>query len=258
MSTIEFQKYQGTGNDFVMIDDRQEVFDLDDHHLVAQLCDRKFGIGADGLIIVRNHGSADFKMVYYNSDGHLTSLCGNGSRCAVKFAQTLGLVEGPCSFETSEGILNANIVGELVHIQMPDVHKIETFEDHYFLNTGSPHHICKVADVEQYDVYNEGKKIRYGAPYHETGSNVNFMEPKGSSQIFVRTYERGVEDETLSCGTGVTAAALVQGLLGESSPINVQTLGGHLQISFEKENGGFKNVFLIGPAEKVFAGSITL
>jgi len=258
METLEFFKYQGTGNDFVMIDDRKATFSLNDHELIAHLCHRKFGIGADGLILIRHHAEADFEMIYYNADGYLTSLCGNGSRCAVKFADQLGIVKKQCRFMTIEGILDAKIDNDLVHIKMPDVNKIEIHKDHYFLHTGSPHHICFVEDVEKHDVFHEGRKIRNGAPYFEEGSNVNFVQSFSNSEIFVRTYERGVENETLSCGTGVTAAALAQSLQGHPSPINVKTLGGNLQISFESKNKGFKNIFLIGPAVNVFKGTISI
>ena len=259
MNTIEFFKYQGTGNDFVMIDDRSETFDLNNHKLIAHLCHRKFGIGADGLILIRNHDGADFEMIYYNADGHLASLCGNGSRCAVQFAHKLGMITNQCSFMTVEGILDAKTENGLVHLKMPDVNNIESHEQHYFLNTGSPHHICFVNNIESHDVFNHGKKIRNGPPYYEEGTNVNFVKSISEDQIFVRTYERGVEDETLSCGTGVTAAALVQGLKGAKSPIKVKTLGGDLQISFEREvDNNFKNIHLIGPAEKVFSGKISI
>lgn len=258
MSKIQFFKFQGTGNDFVMIDDRNETFGLDDHQLIAHLCHRKFGIGADGLILIRNHKKADFEMIYYNADGYLTSLCGNGSRCAVKFASQLGVIKDRCNFMTVEGILEAKIDNDLVHIKMPDVDTVETHKDHYFLYTGSPHHICFVDELDKYDVFHEGRSIRNGAPYFEKGSNVNFVQKLDKSKIFVRTYERGVENETLSCGTGVTAAALVGGLEGASSPISVKTLGGDLQISFDKQGNGFKNVFLIGPAVNVFQGEFSI
>ena len=258
MRNQAFYKFQGTGNDFVMIDDRSEQFDLQDHELIAKICHRKFGIGADGLILIRNHKSADFEMVYYNADGYLTSLCGNGSRCAVKFAHHLGIVKDQCSFMTVEGILDAKIAGELIHIKMPDVENVEAHPGHFFLHTGSPHHVCFVNDVEKYDVFHEGRKIRHAAPYLEEGSNVNFVESINDSNIFVRTYERGVEDETLSCGTGVTAAALVRGAQGYHSPITVKTLGGELRISFEKRGGGFHQIYLIGPAEQVFEGIIQI
>lgn len=259
MRTIIFHKYQGTGNDFIMIDDRSQKFDLKDHALIAQLCHRKFGIGADGLILIRNHVEADFEMIYYNADGYLTSLCGNGSRCAVKFAHQLGMLGKSCRFMTVEGILNAKIDGNLVHIKMPDVKDVEVYDDHYFLNTGSPHHICYVNDVEKVDVFHEGRKIRKGAPYLEKGTNVNFIQSLGDSHIFVRTYERGVEDETLSCGTGVTASALVEGLKGAKSPVDVKTPGGDLRIRFEKKpDGSFTDIYLIGPAEKVFSGEFII
>ncbi len=255
MTSLVFFKYQGTGNDFIMIDDRQETFELNNHILIAQLCNRRFGIGADGLILLRNHKEADFEMIYYNADGYLTSLCGNGSRCAVQFASHLGLVNNSCRFMTVQGILSATLSDDLVEINMPDVQMVENHPDHYFLNTGSPHHVCYVNDVTNYDVFNSGRKIRNGAPYFKEGSNVNFVEQLDASSIFVRTYERGVEDETLSCGTGVIAAALTLSLKGGVSPVSVQTPGGKLSISFEKDaTGGFKNVRLKGPAERVFEG----
>jgi len=255
MRSLPFSKYQGTGNDFIMIDDRKETFELDNNTFIAHLCHRRFGIGADGLILLRNHKKADFEMIYYNADGFLTTLCGNGSRCAVQFAQDLGLVNNTCSFMTVQGLLTASILDDLVEINMPDVKSVETYEDHYFLHTGSPHHVCYVNDVKSYDVFNTGRNIRYGAPYFNEGSNVNFVEKLDAHKIFVRTYERGVEDETLSCGTGVTAAALVHSLKGGVSPIQVQTPGGDLTISFEKgTSGGFKNIRLKGPAVRVFEG----
>jgi diaminopimelate epimerase len=255
MSSLAFFKYQGTGNDFIMIDDRGETFELTNHAFIAQLCNRRFGIGADGLILLRNHKEADFEMIYYNADGHLTTLCGNGSRCAVQFASHLGIIDKSCRFMTVQGILSATLSDGLVEITMPDVKSVENHPDHYFLNTGSPHHVCYVNDVKNYDVFNSGRKIRNGAPYFKEGSNVNFVESMDKNTIFVRTYERGVEDETLSCGTGVTAAALVHSFNGGISPVQVQTPGGNLTISFEKEaNGNFNNVRLKGPAERVFEG----
>lgn len=257
MANIEFFKYQGTGNDFVMIDDRAETFDLNDHQLIAHLCHRKFGVGADGLILIRNHNEVDFEMIYYNADGYLTSLCGNGSRCAVMFANKLGVIKDHCQFMTVEGVLEAKIEQGHVYLKMPNVDQLEVFKDHFFLNTGSPHHICFVDEIEHYDVFHQGKKIRNGAPYYEEGANVNFVKNLSEDTIFVRTYERGVENETLSCGTGVTAAALVQGFKGASSPIHVKTRGGNLQISFKKDSDNkFSDIYLIGPVEMVFNGEI--
>ena len=255
METITFYKYQGTGNDFIMIDDRQKKFDLQAHDLIARMCDRRFGIGADGLILIRHHPEADFEMIYFNADGHQTSLCGNGSRCTVSFAQFLGIIKPRYRFMTIEGMLEAKIENELVHIKMPEVSEVDIFDDHYFLNTGSPHHICMVNDIEKYDVFHEGRKIRNGAPYFQEGTNVNFVKSLSADQIYVRTYERGVEDETLSCGTGVTASALAASLQGASSPLNIKTKGGDLQVSFEKSaDNSFRNIYLIGPAKRVFEG----
>lgn len=203
---LEFSKYQGTGNDFVMIDDRSGQFNMLDDQRIAALCHRKFGIGADGLILIRNHAEADFEMVYFNSDGKPTSLCGNGSRCAVKYSSALGIIDREAHFMTSEGILYAFVEDDLVHLRMPDVDRVNVVEDGFFLNTGSPHHICFVnEDLDQLDVFHDGRSIRYSAPYKKGGTNVNFVQPMGDNALFVRTYERGVEDETLSCGTGVTA-----------------------------------------------------
>lgn len=254
MIEIEFHKYQGTGNDFIMIDDRSKNFSVQDQDLIAHLCHRRFGIGADGLILVRNHVEADFEMIYFNADGCLTSLCGNGSRCSVKFANELGIADRHCRFATVEGILDAKMDADLIYVKMPDVKRIEDHESYFFLHTGSPHHVCFVQNVEKINVFEEGRKIRYGAPYFDEGSNVNFVERTGDSEIHVRTYERGVENETLSCGTGVIASALVQALKGAVSPVKVKTPGGELSIRFERTGDRFENVFLCGPAEKVFSG----
>ena len=260
MNTIEFYKYQGTGNDFVMIDDRNERFDIDAHELIAKLCDRKFGIGADGLILIRTHHTADFEMVYYNADGYQTSLCGNGSRCAVHFAAFLGMLEDECTFQTIEGILRAKISGDQVEIKMPDVKGLEHVSHDYYLHTGSPHYVQFVEDIEKFDVYTQGNRIRNSDPYKGDGVNVNFVETIDAGRIFVRTYERGVENETYSCGTGVTAAAIVYGNLNGLSNINIKTRGGDLQVNFQpdNENGGFCNVFLKGPAQRVFKGGIDI
>ncbi len=260
MNTINFYKYQGTGNDFVMIDDREESFDINAHQLIAKLCDRKFGIGADGLILIRNHTSADFEMVYYNADGYQTSLCGNGSRCAVHFAAFLGMFEDQCTFQTIEGLLKAKIEEELVEINMPDVASMESISDDYFLNTGSPHYVQFVNNVEKFDVYHQGNKIRNSDPYKKEGVNVNFVELVDENKIFVRTYERGVEDETFSCGTGVTASAIAFGSKKGVNNVHIKTLGGDLQVQFQSDqkNGGFCNVFLKGPAVMVFKGEIKI
>lgn len=256
---VTFYKYQGTGNDFVLIDDRKGSFDIEAHKLIKKICDRKFGIGADGLILIRNHDKADFEMVYFNADGYQTSLCGNGSRCAVKFAKELGIINESCSFQTIEGILNASIEDDNIFINMPDVKHIEEFDGDFYLNTGSPHYIRFVENLDKYDVYSEGKKIRYSEKYKSSGgTNANFLETEDNSSISVRTYERGVENETYSCGTGVTAAAIVYGKLKNINKVQVKTLGGELSVMFDNVNGEYKNVFLKGPAVFVFKGEIDI
>ena len=253
---IPFHKYQGTGNDFIMIDDRENKFPDTDLGLVSRLCDRRFGIGADGLILIRNHKGLDFDMIYFNSDG-TQSLCGNGSRCAVKFAHAAGICGKEARFHTIEGNLTAKIEGSEVHLKMPDVDGVKHVGPDLFINTGSPHYIRYVKDVKHFDVFQEGRAIRYSGLYGERGTNVDFVETSGPDEIFVRTYERGVENETLSCGTGVTACALAHGTMGHTSPVTVHTPGGKLTVSFRKSgDGGFTDIYLIGPAEKVFEGSV--
>jgi len=253
-----FYKYQGTGNDFVMIDNRQETFNKEDIKQIAFLCDRRFGIGADGLILLENHPTLDFRMVYYNADGNESTMCGNGGRCLVAFAKQLGVINDKAVFEAIDGLHHASIENNIVRLQMQDVAIVEKHPQHVFLNTGSPHHVQFEAEIENFDIKTKGAKIRYGAPYNETGSNVNFVK-KISDHIFaVRTYERGVEDETLSCGTGVTAVALAMHALKETDKniITLKVQGGELQVSFSVENGSYKNIWLIGPATFVFKGTI--
>lgn len=257
--TLTFYKYQGTGNDFVMIDNRQQIFDKDNTKLVAFLCDRKFGIGADGLILLENHPEVDFKMVYYNADGNQSTMCGNGGRCLVAFAEFLQVVKHETTFEAIDGLHYAKIQDNLVHLQMKDVDSIDTFDTHQFLDTGSPHHVQFVKEIANFDVKTEGAKIRYGQPYNQAGTNVNFVQQENEDTFTVRTYERGVEDETLSCGTGATAVAIAMHDSGKStaSQLNLNVPGGQLKVSFKKDNDTYKKVMLIGPATQVFKGTIT-
>lgn len=253
--TVEFYKYQGTGNDFIMIDNRDGHFEHDTT-LVAQLCDRKMGIGADGLILIQDFVGHDFEMVYFNADGS-QSLCGNGSRCAVNFAKFLGIIEDNTSFQTIDGIYTAKVNEEIVHLQMKDQSAPEKHEEHYFLNNGSPHHIMFLENADTAPVFKQGRTIRNLEQYKPGGTNVNFVQINNQHEVFVRTYERGVEDETLSCGTGITASCLAAADKGLMSPIKVKALGGELQVEFEKtKTGTFQNIWLIGPAKQVFKGTV--
>ncbi len=258
---ITFYKYQGTGNDFVIIDNRQSVLSKNNTKLFATLCDRKFGIGADGLMLLElpTHEEDDFTMVYYNADGNESSMCGNGGRCLVAFAAFLGVIENSATFTAIDGKHHAEIKNGLVHLQMQDITTIEDHESYLFLDTGSPHHVTVVEDLPNYDVYAAGKKIRNGAPYYEAGSNVNFVEKINDQRFGVRTYERGVEDETLSCGTGVTAVALSMHHTKQTphEEIAIETLGGELKVTFQNTAKGYEKVYLIGPAEQVFKGQIS-
>lgn len=252
-----FYKYQGTGNDFVMIDNRDDSFPKNNTDLVARLCDRRFGIGADGLILLENDSETDFRMVYYNSDGNQSSMCGNGGRCIVAFAKKLGIIQNKTTFIATDGLHFATIKNDIVSLQMKDVDEVNVFENHVFLDTGSPHHVVLVSDLDNLDVKTEGAKIRYSDLYGKAGSNVNFVKEIGENSFAVRTYERGVEDETLSCGTGVTAVAIAMEMLKKvtSNEIRVKVIGGDLTISFNKGKI-YTDVFLTGKAEYVFEGKI--
>lgn len=254
---MRFYKYQGTGNDFVIIDNRDNSFPKEDTKLVAKLCDRRFGIGADGLILLENASEADFRMVYYNSDGNQSSMCGNGGRCIVAFAKKLGIITNKTTFIATDGLHFATIENDVVSLQMKDVDTIKTADNYVFLDTGSPHHIVLVDDLKNLDVKTEGAKIRYSDLYGKEGSNVNFVKQTDENTFAIRTYERGVENETFSCGTGATAVAIAMNELGKttSTKIHIKAQGGNLKISFNKDNV-YKNVFLIGKAVLVFEGKV--
>ena len=254
---IPFYKYQGTGNDFVMIDNRDLHFEQENTELVNRLCDRRFGIGADGLILLNPSEDYDFTMVYYNADGNEGTMCGNGGRCLVAFAHDLGVIQNETTFDAIDGLHKATIENGLVNLQMIDVSEIEINSGHAFLNTGSPHHVQLVENIGAYDVYANGKNIRYGAPYFEEGTNVNFTEAINENTFRVRTYERGVENETLACGTGVTAVAIAmfEQNFTQSQQVKLLVEGGELEVSFHKNGNSFQDVFLKGPAKFVFKGT---
>ena len=233
---------------------------------IISICDRRFGVGADGLMLIEKHPSANFNLRYFNSDGS-QSLCGNGSRAAVSLAASLGLVNGQAKFEAFDGIHDAEILEDgNIRLRMNDVREIKRMNEDYFVNTGSPHYIRFVSDVRNHPVFDEGRQIRTRDTFSPGGTNVNFVEKTDQNTIFVRTYERGVENETLSCGTGVTAAALASSYHGLTSPVTVKTLGGVLQVEFSSRQSDrpagqadtFHDIYLIGPAKLVFEGDLEL
>jgi diaminopimelate epimerase len=251
---VEFFKYQGTGNDFILIDDRSDTFNINDKDLILSLCERRFGIGADGLIILRNHNTLDFEMIYFNSDGNQSSMCGNGGRCIVSFAIMLGIVKDKTQFMAIDGVHKAKIINNDVYLQMNDVTHINSYGDGIVLDTGSPHYVKMVDSFDLFDVYKEGKRIRSSDPYKIDGINVNFVVH--DTNINVRTYERGVEDETFSCGTGVVATVIAMHYTKyiEDTIIDVYTRGGVLSVSFEEFNGLYRNIWLSGEVNMVYAG----
>jgi len=252
---LNFYKYHGAGNDFILIDNRQDNLSKNDTKLIQRLCDRHFGIGADGLILLERDASVDFNMLYFNADGKPGSMCGNGGRCAVAFARFLGIIREEAAFKAAGVRYHATINGENIRLHMQDVSEIETHDGHWFVDTGSPHHIELVKELGKIDVKTLGAKLRYET-YGRTGSNINFVAQRSASSFEVRTYERGVEDETLSCGTGVTAVALAMHFAGktDAKKVEVSTRGGTLEVQFEGDEKGYYNIQLIGPAEQVFKG----
>ncbi len=253
-----FYKYHGTGNDFIIIDNCGNTFPKKDRDFIKKICHRHFGIGADGVILLEDHPTLDFSMVYFNADGGLGSMCGNGGRCLVHFAKWLGIILDKATFEATDGEHQATIdENGIISLKMKDVFKIETHKEYTFLNTGSPHHVAFYEDLENCDVKKVGSKLR-NELYGNEGANINFVKQISSDFFSVRTYERGVEAETLSCGTGVTAVALTMHHSGitKSNKIALKTRGGDLTVIFEKTDSGYENIYLIGPAVQVFKGEI--
>jgi diaminopimelate epimerase len=259
--TVEFYKYQGTGNDFVIIDNRRYNLSKNDTKTIKLLCDRRFGIGADGLIFLENSGieGEDFKMVYFNSDGNESTMCGNGGRCLVSFAHYLNIFEKETLFSAIDGQHEASISNGVVSLKMQDVSNIETLENALYLNTGSPHYVTLTSDILNKNIKVDGAAIRYNDRFKKEGTNVNFVEPITANLYRVRTYERGVEDETLSCGTGVTAVAIAMHALSKTdkNSVDLKVQGGSLNVAFNANNGTYTNVWLTGPAEQVFKGEVS-
>ena len=254
---LTFYKYQGTGNDFVMIDNRANIFPKENVTIISKLCDRHFGIGADGVILIENDIETDFKMIYFNADGSQT-FCGNGARCAIDFAKYLNIIDTKTTFTAVDGEHYAEIENNTVSLKMIDVNDLLINGKSIFVYTGTQHHVELVDDLDNFPVFEKGKEIRYS--YKDPGSNVNFVQKINSDTFRVRTYEKGVEDETLACGTGVTAVAIAMHATKKtnSSTINLPVEGGKLEVSFTENNGIYTNVFLKGPATFVFQGTITI
>lgn len=254
---IVFYKYQGTGNDFIILDNRNHQYNNLHTEQVKMLCNRHFGVGADGLILLSTIDSYDFEMKYYNADGNQSSMCGNGGRCIVQFAYTKNIIKNYCRFMAIDGEHEAFVANnEWVKLKMKDVTELHQQGGDFILNTGSPHYVTYVQNIDNINVVEKGRKIRYNKTFKQHGINVNFVEKK-EKNIYVRTYERGVENETLSCGTGVTASAITSVNEIGNHYIQVNTPGGKLVVEFNKiTNSNFNNIWLCGPAVLSFTGNI--
>jgi diaminopimelate epimerase len=254
---IQFYKYQGTGNDFLIVDAMPEEISFSENQ-IRFLCDRHFGVGADGLMLIQPSDVSDFRMLYFNADGKESSMCGNGGRCIAQFAESKKYAGNEMSFTAIDGIHKAIIKDGTVSLQMQDVSRIRKDEQAYILDTGSPHYVLFVPDAGNMDINYEGRKIRNSSIYKKEGINVNFAQIN-KSNILVRTYERGVEGETLSCGTGVTAVAIASHASGiGKEKIDIQTIGGNLTVSFRFSSGIYSDIWLTGPAEFIFKAEITI
>lgn len=255
---VPFYKYHGAGNDFVIIDRSEVPFELSVNQ-IKQICERRYGIGADGLMFYDSHNQLDFKMTYFNSDGSESSFCGNGARCIVQFGIDHKGLSETISFDFKGTPLGAKRKDDLIEINMSNVSRVERLDnDNLFLDTGSPHQIVWVSEVDKIDVESEGRALRHS--FSPAGCNVNFVELLGEDKLAIRTYERGVEAETHACGTGITAAAIAAYFDQKiaTTEIELNALGGTLRVRFEPSNSGFVNIYLTGPAIQVFTGEIEL
>lgn len=268
MQLIPFYKMSGAGNDFIIIDNRNSVIPgMTENEFAVRVCRRKLSVGADGLILIENSGVADFKWRFFNSDGSVAEMCGNGARCAARFAHLEGLAGPKMTFQTLAGLVAAEVNGEGVRVKMPDpaglvlYDTVEILDDSLPIsrvNTGVPHVVVMISRLSEMEVVGLGRQIRYHPGFGPAGTNVNFVEPLADGPIAIRTYERGVEDETLACGTGAVAAALVVSLkLGKQSPVQVLTRSGvQLRVHFREAGGMFSDVFLEGDARVIYKGEM--
>lgn len=252
---ILFNKYEGAGNDFIIIHNSPAEIDHADHKLINRLCDRRFGIGADGLILIEDREGYDFEMVFFNSDGHPSTMCGNGGRCAAHFVMKDITGKRKLTFLVGDGAHTASPEGDLIELSINDVYDIVRTPDGMVVNTGVPHLVVFTNDVDNKDVVTEGRKLRYSPVYAPAGVNVNFVQMVGE-RLKLRTYERGVEDETLACGTGATASAIAAALSGKivTEQAEVMVKGGTLHIAFRISNEKVTDISLRGPATFVFSG----
>lgn len=260
--TLKFDKYQGAGNDFIILNNYNGSYSRLSEEQIRGMCNRQMGIGADGLILLEPSDSSDFEMKYYNSDGKVSSLCGNGARCVVLYAHKKKIIGEKTKFNTIDGVHQAWLTShEKIKIQLNEVKKILKHKGSHIVNTGSPHYVKIVDNISDLNVKKEGSEIRYLKDFIPEGINVNFLQKKNNSNFLIRTYERGVEDETLACGTGAVAAAIVMHNIGETlgnTNLEIDTLGGSLKVDFDFDNSIYKNIFLEGPAKFVFSGTYKL
>lgn len=257
---ITFYKYQAAGNDFIIIDNRLKLFDKNNTKLIKKICDRRFGIGSDGLILIELQNKYDFRMIYYNSDGHESTMCGNGGRCIVAFAKKINLINNEAFFLAIDGHHHAIIEDSIVKLKMKDVTEVKRIGEDFLLDTGSPHYVCFKSNISDIDVNTVGAQIRNRKIFKNKGVNVNFVEHKKENIFFVRTYERGVEAETLSCGTGVTAVAIAMHFSKKVSinEIILNTKGGVLNVNFNNNKLHYKDVWLRGPYEYIYHGTLNI
>jgi diaminopimelate epimerase len=254
---ITFNKYQGAGNDFIIIDNRKGLINPENSVLINKLCDRRFGIGADGLIMVSDHDKGDFEMKYFNSDGKIGSMCGNGGRCTAHFAKKLKIAGDIQKFIAFDGFHEAQVKKDIVRLQMGNVNDYKIINGSYFINTGSPHYVIFTREIDKINVNEEGKRLRWAPEFAPGGTNVNFIEVNNEG-LYIRTFERGVEEETLACGTGVTASAIASVLKGhfDTGSVSVKARGGNLNVELKISDGKVSDIWLTGPATFVFEGEI--
>jgi diaminopimelate epimerase len=259
LMTIPFNKYQGAGNDFIIIDNRSGIFEPSRDDVIRKLCDRRFGIGADGLMLISDHQGFDYEMKYFNSDGYEGSMCGNGGRCSADFSIRAGIAGKSLKFKAIDGTHLAYSENGIIRLSMNDIKNYEIIEGNYFINTGSPHYVLFNNNIDRIDVNVEGKRVRWDKAFAPGGTNVNFVET-GKNGIYVRTFERGVEEETLACGTGVTASAIVSVLSGhfDTIPVPVKARGGELSVSFKRDGNTISEIWLSGPATFVYSGEVEI